>query len=195
MSTLGKVLVVLITLTMAVWIFLAAVVTQHHMNWSKRLNEVTAEVKALEAELPPIQEDIFKATDAANQVQVTLENSRRNYRAELAMAQKTESDTKEALDRYTLQLKSATDSANAAKARQEVRLQERTDFEKKIAQEEAGVRELMAENEKLRAQLADLQKTFISTLAENKSYVDRLKNAASTKSATSGNKPRVKLVH
>ncbi len=188
MSTLGKVLAVLATLSLLGWIFLASLVTQHHMNWSKRLNEAKAEVASLAAELPPLDEQIYANMKAATLAQDSLERTRTNFRAELAMAQKTESDTKEAQERYRLQLLLAEQEVVAAKNRHEIRRKERLDFDAKIKQEEAGVQALKAENEKLRGELKALQDSFISTLAENKSYADRL-----PKSTPTSAKPRVRL--
>lgn len=188
MSTFGKVLAILIALSLLGWIFLVSLVTQHHMNWSKRLLEAKAEVAALQADLPPLDEAIFANSKAATLAQDSLDRTRRNFRAELAMAQKTESDTKEAVDRYRLQHDLALLEVQAAQKRHVVRSKERMDLDAEIKKREALVEEDKAENQKLRDELSSLEKAFIATLAENKAYADRLPKAAPTSV-----KPRVRL--
>jgi hypothetical protein len=103
MSTLGKVLVVLVTLSMLGWIFLASLVAEHHANWGKLINDTKAEIAQIEPLLPPMQDEIDQKLADASLSQVSLDRSRRNFRGEFAMAQRDQSETKETLSRYTLQ--------------------------------------------------------------------------------------------
>ena len=188
MSTPGKVLVVLITLTMLGWVFLAALVAEHHSNWGKLIKTTQAEIAELEPQLPPLQEKIDRTLSDASLAQVRLDRVRRSFRGEFAMAQRDESELKETLSRYTLQHTLVDDEVLKAKARAEVRAQEKADFDRDIAREEVIVAELIAENTKLKEQLAGLEKAFLDTTAENKAYVERLKKAG-----TLGVKPRTRF--
>ena len=181
MSTLGKVLVILVVLALLGWIFLAALVADHHINWSQRLDQIEKEVAALQADLPPIKAEIYTLTREADVLQVGLERFRRNFRAEIAMKQKEESDTKEALSRSEFQLKTVQLEVIAAQKRHDIRRQEKLDFDKQILQLQAAVQDQMAENKKLKEEYQGLQKAFLTTLAENREYVNRLnKKAAAT---------------
>ena len=174
MSTLGKVLVILIALSLLGWMFLAALVADHHIQWAKRYDVVQKEVE--EAKIPPpgLRLKILEHTNAATTVQVDLERIRRNFRAELAMAQKAESETKETLSREELHHTQAEAQAVAAKKQADLRFRERQDFDKKILQEQAAADALIAENKVLKDELASLRKAFMDTVAQNKTYAARL---------------------
>lgn len=177
MSTLGKVLVVLVTLALVGWILLASMVAERNANWNKALIRVKGEAATMEPELPPMQAAIDRTIAEASRLQVDLDRSRRNFRAEFAMAQRQESDTKEALSRHTFQRTLAEEEVQKARARAEVRAQEKADLERRIAQEQARVRDLVAENTRLRDELEGLQKSFLEVTRENRSYLERQKKA------------------
>ncbi len=174
MSTLGKVLVILIALSLLGWMFLAALVADHHIQWANRYDVVEKEVEAAKLPLPPARAKILEHTNAATTVQVNLERIRRNFRAELAMAQKTESETKETLSRAELERAQAEVQVEAARKQADIRFRERQDFDKKILQEQAAVDVLIAENKVLKDELASLRKAFMDTVAQNKTYAARL---------------------
>ncbi len=188
MSTLGKVLVVLVTLSMLGWIFLASLVADHHANWGQLVNERKAEIAKIEPLLPPLQEKIDRDLAAASLAQVSLDRSRRNFRGEFAMVQRDQSETKETLSRYNLQNTLVQTEVTKAKARADVRAQEKASLERQIAEEEARVATLIADTNKLRDQFDSLTRNFLATTAENKSYLERLQ-----KSGTANTKPRTRL--
>lgn len=175
MSTLGKVLVVLVTLAMLGWIFLAALVAEHHSNWGEVIKKTKSEIAEIEPLLAPMQDKIDRTLAAASLSQVSLDRARRNFRGEYASLQRQESEFKETMSRDSLQLTLAEEEAVNSEKRAQVRAAEKTDFERKIAQEETKVAELVAETGKLRDQYEGLIKSFLETQAENKAYVDRLK--------------------
>lgn len=178
MSTLGKVLVILVVLALLGWIFLAALVADHHINWSKKYVTVEKAVADAKAELPPLENEIFQLTKEAEVLQVGLDRFRRNFRAQIAMKQKEESETKETLSRGEYQLKTAQLEVAAAQKRQEIRLQEKNDLDKAILQLQAVVADQMADNKKLKDEFQGLQKSFLATLSENREYVSKLDKKA-----------------
>ena len=169
--------------------YLAALVADHHINWTAKFAATEKELAELKATLPPIRAEIYDLTNQATNLQVSLDRARRNYRAELAMEQKEDSETKESLSRYQLQLKQAQTEVTAAQNRASIRLRERTTLEQQIRQEQATVADLTARNTDLKGQLAGLRKSFLDTVAENKAFVDRLKKVSST----GDGKPRTRL--
>ena len=189
MSTPGKVLIILIMLALLGWMFLAAVVAKSNSNWGKRIQEVSKEVEELKIPLPGLRAEIAKLTYQAATEQAAHDRLRRDYRVALAMSQKTESETKESLDRINFQLAAAKLEALAAQKRADKRLAERTILEKQIEQEKVVVVDLMADNKVKRDELASLQKTFLATVAESKTFVQRLMKPSSGAAV----KPRTRL--
>ncbi len=187
MSTVGKVLVILIVVSLLGWLFLAALVADHHMNWSKRFAEVQKERDTEDASLPPLAAQIFELTKEAEVLQVGLDRFRRNFRVQLAMKQREESETKETLSRTEFQLKALEAQVIAAQKRLDLRTQEKLDLDKKILALQGTVQEQMAENTKLKDEFQGLQKAFLTTLAENKAYVEQINKRAAAA------KPRVRL--
>lgn len=188
MSTLGKVLVILVALALLGWIFLASLVAEHHANWGESVKKTNEEVAAIEPLLPPLQDQIDRKLAEVSLAQVSLDRARRNFRAEYAMAQREESDSKEGLIRVNYQKALVDEEIQKAKTRHDVRKQEVADFERDIAQEQTNVQGLIAENTKLRNELDSLQKAFLQTTEENRNYLDRLKKAR-----TGSTKPRTTL--
>ena len=139
MSTLGKVLIILIVLALLGWMFLASLVAEHHIQWANRFKVVEKEVAEAKVPIPDLRAEIYDLKNEASAIQVNLDRIRRNFRAELAMAQKTESETKETLSRYDLQRASADAEVEAAKRRTEIRFRERQDLDKQIAIEQSTV--------------------------------------------------------
>lgn len=191
MSLLGKILSICVAVFLVLWIALAASVAKHHEGWSARIRELKAEVAALEPELPPLVAEADRNRDDATNLQVALERARLNFRRELALAQKFESDTKEDLARYQLQVALAEQEVRAAQARMETRTKERVDFEKSIEREKANVVDLQAANKARKDELAGLQKAFLDTVAENRSYAARLTKPAGP--TPTGAAPRTRL--
>lgn len=189
MSTLGKVLVILIVLAVLGWMFLASLVAQYNINWGKRLQEVQKEVEELKVPLPALRVEISKNTTLANNEQLSVERARLIYRANLAMAQKTESETKETLERFTAQHTAAELAQQAAVKRAEKRLAERTELENQITQEKATVAALIADNKAKKDTLAGLRQAFISTVAECKTFMEQLKKPSPGATVT----PRTRL--
>ena len=187
MSTLGKVLVILVALAMLGWILLASLVAEHHANWGQVIKQRKQEIAELEPQLSPLVDKIDRTLAETSLAQVGLDRGRRNFRGAYAMAQRMESDTKETLSRFNYQKDLVDQEVQKAQARASVRLREKQDFLASISREEENVQVLIAENQKLRKQLDDLQKSFLDTMAENQNYLDRLKKAASS------SQPRTRL--
>ena len=64
MSTLGKVLTILIVLALLGWTFLAALVAEHHIQWAKRFDVVQKEVEEAKKPLPGYRAEIYDHTNA-----------------------------------------------------------------------------------------------------------------------------------
>lgn len=190
MSTAGKVLVILVLLAVLPWLWLAAGVAQHHINWAKLYAETEKQRNEAKAELPPLESAIYEQKNEATVLQVSLDKQRRNFRGQMAMEQKEESETKETLSRTDYQLKQAQLEAENAKKRHDIRRQEKLDLDKAIADEQVVVQDLMNENKALKERLANLEKDFLATVEDNKKQIDRIRKKAES---TSGAKPRTRL--
>lgn len=180
MSTAGKVLIVLILLTVLLWIGLASQTAMLNRNWGQQIAGIQADIQKIEAELPEVLTKIDRVKNQITVEQVAKDNDLTNVRDRLSKLEKDEAFTKEALSRFALQLESMQQAVAAAQARHEVRKKEKEDTEKALADARQLVVQLTQENDRLLGQLTGLRNEFISTLARNKEMVRTLQSTERT---------------
>ncbi len=188
MSILGKVLVVLVTLLLLVWIYFAAMVAERNANWGKKIQELEKSVSDVQAQIPDVIADINRLRSEAIVEQVRAEKLRETFRAELAAVQRLESQSKEELVRLQLEVASVEAQVESATARVQSRTQEKNDLLKERRMEEGRVAELKDENTRLRGELKGMQDQFLGTMDDNRKMAQKLLNRPST-----ANAPRTRL--
>ena len=174
MSTVGKVLVILIIIAILGMMFEMSLVAERNANWSKFIAEQKKVLAEREEEIPKVDAEANQYKDEATTQQVRNDHFRTNFRKELAALQRFESNTKEELLRVQLELQSMESTIKLAQSRYETRLKEKNDLTKEWDQKEAAAQEAIAENSRLRSELKGLQDRFQKTMAENRTMADSL---------------------
>lgn len=180
MSTAGKVLTVLVTLTALVWVILTAAVTQANRNHAKELDDVKAKVAKLETDVAKSAHDLVVLKDDIHKEQFQTQQDLTSLQVRQADAEKARAQVKEIASRVQLQLADAEAILKNGTAHAEQRTAEKDAEIKAKADAEASVEKLKAENAALLARLTALRDKFKATLRENKSLVDRLLKAGGT---------------
>ncbi len=174
MSTPGKVLVVLVTLTSLIWVVMVASVAQINTTGSEKLANLTTQVDKLEVDVAQAQRQLVAFKDQVGQAQVEMGLDVATIRSQQAAREKVRSDTIEMATRVKLQLAGFEASVQTAQtARDQREAEKKAEIEAK-AQAEAEVVRLTTEHSRLTGQLAKLSKEFRTTLASNKRLIDRL---------------------
>jgi hypothetical protein len=173
MSTAGKVLAVLVTLALFIWMGLLSTVAQRNANWGKKLQAQQQELEGLQKsqadlrdQLANIKGDIAREQENHDKAVVVL-------RAQVADREKTVTNSIEELERKKNQVKSQAvvviDAESHLKHRNEDKAKTEADLAAKIAE----VEKLTGENGTLMAQLKQLRTDFLTTMAENRKLVKR----------------------
>ena len=174
MSTPGKVLVVLVTLTSLIWIVMVASVAQINNTGSEKLANLTAQVEKLQTDVVETQRQLEALKDQIGQTQVEMGLDLATVRSRQAALEKVRSDTLEMATRVKLQLAGYEASIQTAQtARDQREAEKKAEVEAK-AKAEAEVEELTSEHSRLTEQLTKLTNEFRTTLESNKRLVDRL---------------------
>ncbi len=174
MSTPGKVLVVLVTLTSLIWVVMVASVAQINTTGSEKLATLTTQVEKLEVDVAQAQRKLVDFKDQVGQAQVEMGLDVATIRSRQAALERVRSDTIEMATRVKLQLagyEAAVQTAQTARDQREAEKKAEIEAEAKA---KAEVAELIKEHSRLTGQLAKLNNEFTTTLASNKRLVDRL---------------------
>jgi chromosome segregation ATPase len=174
MSTPGKVLVVLVTLTSLVWIVMVASVAQINNTGSEKFASLTQQVDKLQADVAESQRQVEALKDQISQAQVQMGLDLATIRVRQAALEKVRSDAIEMATRVKLQLAGYEASVETAKTARDQREAEKKAEAEAMARAEAEVEELKKEHAQLTKQLANLGNEFRTTLAANRQLVDRL---------------------
>jgi chromosome segregation ATPase len=186
MSTAGKVLTVLTALVTAVWVLLAASVTQLNLNGAKA-------VETLQKKVEEVDKSVAKARGALKELEADVRHERTQTQSDLTAFQVKQSEIEKALasiregasrSRYQLQGVDAT--RQKAEADRDQRIREVAEYTKAKADAEAQVEKLKSENNQFLTQLGALRESFKTTLRSNKEMADRLlhSNDAPTRPAS-----------
>jgi septal ring factor EnvC (AmiA/AmiB activator) len=174
MSTAGKVLVVMVTLALLVWLGLLSMVAQRNANWGQKIKAQEEEIAKLQKEqvetreqLAKIKNDIARAQEAHDQTVAVL-------RSEKADREKNLSDTTEELERMKNRVKGQLITLETTDSHLKHRGESKTQTIADLEAAKAEVEKLKGENSTLMAQLAQLRSEFLAMMDENRKLVDRL---------------------
>ena len=179
MSTLGKVLSVIIVLMVVVWVVMFAGVADLNRNYGEKVIGLHGDIERLEKQVAATQAEVKLLVP-----QITLQQDERDkrltvLRTHLSELEKLETESREALIRVQLEVARVQVAAQKAQAANELREKQKADSQKELAAARAGVQTLMATNGKLLDELTGLRSQFLSTTEENRKLRDRLAGASS----------------
>jgi chromosome segregation ATPase len=167
MSTAGKVLVVLVTLTTLVWMILASGVAQLNRNGNNVLHELNKQLEQAQVDLKQTQHDIVAFRDETSSIQQKVDRDLTMLGARLADVQKARSQVIDGLTRIQYQLSTVEEAIKGAQTALEHRNADRQAEEKALADARAEVQSLMAESSQLANRLNNLRQTFQTTYKAN----------------------------
>lgn len=174
MSTAGKVLVVLVTLSLVLWLGLLAKVT--------RLNDMGAELYKNQANEITSLEEKYKQTDASNDALKRTIASIQDVTDEEVVRLRTESNdrenqltaSREQLDRANRELETQTSALKTAEGVAKIRNQEKAQTKKDIADTEAAVEKMKGEIAEQRKKHEQLAQEFSKLRDENLRMIRRV---------------------
>jgi chromosome segregation ATPase len=175
MSTAGKVLTVLVTLSILFWIAMFSVVAKLNENWANQINSLNKSLEKAEQELPDLETKLQAALFDLTAEQDRLNDQLTVFRARLSDAERRDAETKETLERARLQLASVESAVKSSQGTNEHRLGEVNATKKKLSEEQARVETLKGEVAKGMDELATLRQQFKSLLEENKAMLTKLR--------------------
>jgi chromosome segregation ATPase len=167
MSTAGKVLVVLVTLTTLVWMILASGVSQLNHNGNNLLHELNVQLEKAQVDLKQTRADIQSFRDETSNIQSTVDRDITMLNARLADVQNVRSQIVDGLERLKYQLGTVDEAIKGAETALQHRKAERQAEEKALADAKAEVQSLMAESSQLTSRLNNLRQTFQTTYKAN----------------------------
>lgn len=178
MSTLGKVLSVLVVLMVLVWIVMFAAVADLNRNYGEKVIKLHGDIDRLEKQVVATQAEVDQLMP-----QITLQQDDRDkrlavLRTHLSQLERLETESREALTRVQLQIARVQADAKAAQAANELREKQKAETQKELAAARAGVQTLMAANAKLLDELMGLRTQFLTTTGENRKLLARLAGAS-----------------
>lgn len=180
MSTAGKVLVVLVMLSMVFWLIMASAVTQLNSNAGELVAKNDELIDGLQKDLTKAQADLYSLRK-----NLALEQEKNSLaityvRGQISNTERRQADIVEALERIKVQVILAEKASIQAIANKEQRTNDVADLQVEKARLLDTVDTLKAEDSALREQSESLLTNLKNTLVENKKLADR----AATKSNT-----------
>jgi len=167
MSTAGKVLVVLVTLTTLVWMILAAGVAQLNRNGNNVLHDLNVELAKAQVDLKQTRDDIVAFRDETSSIQEKVDRDLTMLGARLTDVQNVRSQIIDGLDRIQYQLSTVGETIKGAQTALDHRTAELQAEVKALADARAEVQSLMAESSQLANRLNNLRQTFQTTYKAN----------------------------
>lgn len=179
MSTVGKVLVVLVALATLPYLYLYVQVYQLHTNWGK-------EVQGLEKQIADVGQQAKDALAEAAAVRLEATQSQEarlrettGLRNGVSKLEKLLSMTVEQQERTRLLLKTMQDSIALAETDKSQRANEIETFNAEIAKTNGLLEELKADVTRKLTDLGELRTQFTEVLAKNQEMVKRMNGSAS----------------
>lgn len=191
MSTAGKVLSVLVALSVLGAIFLSAQVAELNRNWGQKVITVDAELQKAKEAVPPVITEIRQLKDQISLVQLEKDDQLTRFRSELSKLQKADTYTKETLDRFQIQGASVEEQEQLSKQFLETVKRERVETQQNYARTLAELNQLADQNSQMLAELERLRASFVETLQESQSDVRKIlgQPAPGTQSASRRTRP------
>jgi chromosome segregation ATPase len=167
MSTAGKVLVVLVMLTVVVWMILAGGVAQLNRNGNEALTKLATELEKVEADLQTAKHDILNYRDQTALTQEKIDRDIAVLRSRQADLEDARSQISESLSRLRYQLATVDETIKTAQTSLQNRNKEYQDEEKAIDDLRTEVQGLKTDNTQLMARLHSLREKFRDTYHSN----------------------------
>ena len=189
MSTVGKVLSVLVMLVAAAWVVLSAGVAQLNRNGTKAVEDLKKQISQFESDVSKAERDVHVFKEEQSLQMDATQAQLRVLQSKQADVEKARSEVIEIASRVTLQLANVEATVKSSEALRDLRVAEhKAEIEAK-AEAEKGVETLKEERTKLIDQLTELRTKFKTTLDENRSLVGRLRGKDGVPSTRAGNRP------
>ncbi len=167
MSTAGKVLVVLVTLSLLAWIVLFSAIAQLNANQGQALLQSEGKLAELVAKLEAAEALVRKNQVETHQKQRQEELELVVLRTRDADAARVLSVANETNSRYNIDLQTVKAGAEEAKAAQERSERDLAGYKKQLISEQGEVSRSRSENRILRSDLDKLQKEYAALAAQN----------------------------
>ncbi len=181
MSTAGKVLVVLVMLSMVLWVVMASAVTQLNTNGGQAVEANNKKIEELQTDLSQAKADLYRLNRTIELEQEKTDLSRAYVRNQLSDTEKRQADIVETLERLKVEVTLAEKAALQAIGNKEQRTKDVADLQIEKARLTEQVDRLKGEDSQLREQSDTLLTNLKNTLAENKKLAER---ASSKRPAT-----------
>jgi chromosome segregation ATPase len=173
MSTAGKVLVVLVTLTTLVWMILASGVAQLNRNGNKAVHDLSEQLAKAQVDLKQTHDDIVAFHDETSSIQEKVDSDLTVLGIKVAGLQKSHSQIVESLTRVQYELATIQETIKGAQTALEHRTTEKQAEEKALADAKSEVQILMADSDQLENRLKSLRESFQSTYKANVEMVGK----------------------
>jgi len=167
MSTAGKVLVVLVTLSLLAWVVLFSAVAQLNTNWGQTIQKSEAQVADLATKQEVAEGQVQKNQVATHQKQRQEELELVTWRTRDAGAARVLSVANETNSRYKIDLQTVNAGAEEAKTAQDRWERDVADLKKQLAGVQGEVGRFKSENRILGDRLDKLEKEYTELAAQN----------------------------
>ncbi len=186
MSTVGKVLCVLLIIPALAWIWLASGVAELNRQYGQKVVQAEEQLAKDAAELVVTRDDVYQAKAKIELTQRQRDSELTVMRGQLSQLFKSESMSKETADRLALQLASSTASAEAARRRSDRAEQDQVETKQQLAEAQVDLEKVRGENQRDRQLLAQLREEFQRLMADNQRRVEEVLKAEQAQSTPSG---------
>lgn len=186
MSTVGKVLCVLIAFPALAWMWLASGVAETNRQYGKKVQQAEAQLVKDAAELETVREQVYQTKAKIELAQELRDSELAVMRGQLSQLFKSESMSKETADRLALQLASARTSLEAAERRVVRAEQDQVDTRQELADATTELEKVRGENQRDRKILADLRDSFQQLLTQDRTLVEEALKAEQARSQPTG---------
>lgn len=177
MSTAGKVLVVVVTLAIVVWVVLFAKVADLNANWGQHIAKLEGDVIKLDKQLYDLRAEVNRLVPETTVQQIRRDKQLAVLRSSISDIEKLDVETREALTRIELQVASVQSAVQGAQAQLALRNQEKADTQKNLATAKAEVETIKGQNAQLLDELTKDREQFVKLREENTKLRERLATA------------------
>jgi len=173
MSTAGKVLVVLVMLSVVFWIVLAAGVDQLNRNGNEAVKKLVDQQEEAQKSLEEAKRQLVENRDQTTMTQEQADRDVAVLRSKQADVERARSQVVETLTRAQYQLATVQETIKGAETTAEHRTTERQEEEKALADARSEVQDLKSKNGQLLDELQSLRSQFKSSYDANKQMLSR----------------------
>ena len=177
MSTTGKVFVVLVAIAIIPWIILFSMISQLNTNWGQHVAKLEASIQQEKDEAVKASESLAEMRVKINASQVRRDQELSSLRGLISQAEKRLTVAEERQERLRIDLETYMSVKAKADALIETRMKEKQETEKTLADTQAAVAALQADVVTKLAEVANLRQKFLNTMEQNRSELERRKQA------------------